>query len=271
MGKARAQQFIQTRTLHRRRRPRGARDRTRLRRCHAVLSHRRRTALPPPRQTPQRRRFSPPKQQQQLWQRIFASLVRAAASSQSGGRLPRGPGGRAGCDRGRGGLARAGAAWRRAGKAACKGGAIGEAAALAPVQLTRQPPVPSGGLCAAGLSIHTSDDLPHTGFSATSMCTFDLNALWVFWGAVKTARPGRTGPGPKRQSPRSHPHPLPPAPHCAKSGPGPLCCTRVQAAGGRVPRGKSRTTAPLARRRGAFTPRIPCAAALPLRVPVGAS
>ena len=48
------------------------------------------------------------------------------ASSQSGGRLPRGPGGRAG------GLARAGAAWRRAGKAACKGGAIGEAAALAP-------------------------------------------------------------------------------------------------------------------------------------------
>ena len=39
-------------------------------------------------------------------------------------------------------------------------GAIGEAAALAPVQLTRQPPVPSGGLCAAGLSIHTSDDLP---------------------------------------------------------------------------------------------------------------
>ena len=96
----------------------------------------------------------------QLWQRIFASLVRAAASSQSGGRLPRGPGGRAGCDRGRGGLARAGAAWRRAGKAACKGGAIGEAAALAPVQLTRQPPVPSGGLCAAGLSIHTSDDLP---------------------------------------------------------------------------------------------------------------
>ena len=160
MGKARAQQFSQTRTLHRRRRPRGARDRTRLRRCHAVLSHRRRTALPPPRQTPQRRRFSPPKQQQQLWQRIFASLVRAAASSQSGGRLPRGPGGRAGCDRGRGGLARAGAAWRRAGKAACKGGAIGEAAALAPVQLTRQPPVPSGGLCAAGLSIHTSDDLP---------------------------------------------------------------------------------------------------------------
>ena len=160
MGKARAQQFSQTRTLHRRRRPRGARDRTRLRCCHAVLSHRRRTALPPPRQTPQRRRFSPPKQQQQLWQRIFASLVRAAASSQSGGRLPRGPGGRAGCDRGRGGLARAGAAWRRAGKAACKGGAIGEAAALAPVQLTRQPPVPSGGLCAAGLSIHTSDDLP---------------------------------------------------------------------------------------------------------------
>ena len=149
MGKARAQQFSQTRTLHRRRRPRGARDRTRLRRCHAVLSHRRRTALP-----------RPPKQQQQLWQRIFASLVRAAASSQSGGRLPRGPGGRASCDRGRGGLARAGASLRRAGKAACKGGAIGEAAALAPVQLTRQPPVPSGGLCAAGLSIHTSDDLP---------------------------------------------------------------------------------------------------------------
>ena len=158
MGKARAQQFSQTRTLHRRRRPRGARDRTRLRRRHAVLSHRRRTALPPPRQTPQRRRFSPPKQQQQLWQRIFASLVRAAASSQSGGRLPRGPGGRAGCDRGRGGLARAGAAWRRAGKAACKGGAIGEAAARAPVQLTRQPPAFRRPV--RSRSIHTSHDLP---------------------------------------------------------------------------------------------------------------
>ena len=82
----------------------------------------------------------------------LAAVWRALASP--------GPGGRAGCERGRGGLARAGAAWRRAGKAACKGGAIGEAAALAPVQLTRQPPVPSGGLCAAGLSIHTSDDLP---------------------------------------------------------------------------------------------------------------
>ena len=82
----------------------------------------------------------------------LAAVWRALASP--------GAGGRAGCDRGRGGLARAGAAWRRAGKAACKGGAIGEAAALAPVQLTRQPPVPSGGLCAAGLSIHTSDDLP---------------------------------------------------------------------------------------------------------------
>ena len=76
MGKARAQQFSQTRTLHRRRRPRGARDRTRLRRRHAVLSHRRRTALPPPRQTPQTRRFSPTTQQQQLWQHLFASLVR---------------------------------------------------------------------------------------------------------------------------------------------------------------------------------------------------
>ena len=28
----------------------------------------------------------------------------------------------------------------------------------------------------------------HTGLSATSMCTFDLNALWVFWGAVRKRR-----------------------------------------------------------------------------------
>ena len=131
MGKARAQQFSQTRTLHRRRRPRGARDRTRLRRRHAVLSHRRRTALPPPRQTPQTRRFSPSTQQQQLWQHLFASLVRAVwpRRSLAGARLAR--------TRRRAGLIAAEADDRDGlGRAPAKepatAGAIGEAAALAP-------------------------------------------------------------------------------------------------------------------------------------------
>ena len=155
MGKARAQQFSQTRTLHRRRRPRGARDRTRLRRRHAVLSHRRRTALPPPRQTPQTRRFSPSTQQQQLWQHLFASLVRAVwpRRSLAGARLAR-TRRRAGLIAAeaddRDGLGRVPVRRQRRGRSARR--------RRSHLQLTRQPPAFRRPV--RSRSIHTSHDLP---------------------------------------------------------------------------------------------------------------